>query len=232
MSISAELADLRERRVPVKAEVPSRRNNGRSDKSLLNPSAYRGRVCGYQGRKFPCRDIHVWLRHTHQVTHRVVKCKTRRAVLLTTNRGLRDLHDYAKIGYMNTKPEANWIPDASTFGARLALVRWRMGWNIREAERECGLSQNTWAGWEHGATPRDFVEVVSKIHWATGVNRVWLMTGEGSPEPRESPEPPTSTVKAHEFERSNGDRGTSYTTRVQSSGVDFIRRKLGLGVAA
>lgn len=36
------------------------------------------------------------------------------------------------------------------------------------------------------------------------------------------------TVKATEFERSNGDRGTSYTTRVQSSGVDFIRRKLGI----
>lgn len=40
------------------------------------------------------------------------------------------------------------------------------------------------------------------------------------------------TVKATDFERSNGDRGTSYTTRVQSSGVDFIRRKLGVGVAA
>lgn len=40
------------------------------------------------------------------------------------------------------------------------------------------------------------------------------------------------TVKATEFERSNGDRGTSYTTRVQPSGVDFIRRKLGLGVPA
>ena len=36
------------------------------------------------------------------------------------------------------------------------------------------------------------------------------------------------SVKAHEFERSNGLRSTSYTTRVQPSGVDFIRRKLGL----
>lgn len=36
------------------------------------------------------------------------------------------------------------------------------------------------------------------------------------------------TVKATDFERSNGDRSTSYTTRVQPSGVDFIRRKLGL----
>src|SRR5699024_85318 len=35
-------------------------------------------------------------------------------------------------------------------------------------------------------------------------------------------------VKAHEFERSNGEIGCSYTTYVQPSGIDFIRRKLGL----
>lgn len=42
-------------------------------------------------------------------------------------------------------------------------------------------------------------------------------------------------VKAYDFERSDGTRSTSYTPRVQPSGVDFIRRKLGLvesGVAA
>jgi len=39
------------------------------------------------------------------------------------------------------------------------------------------------------------------------------------------------SVKAYEFERSNGERSTSYTTRVQSSGVDFLRRKLGLALA-
>lgn len=39
------------------------------------------------------------------------------------------------------------------------------------------------------------------------------------------------SVKAYDYERSNGDRGTSYTTRVQPSGVDFIRRKLGLVTA-
>lgn len=35
-------------------------------------------------------------------------------------------------------------------------------------------------------------------------------------------------VKAHDFERSNGDVGSSYTTYVQPSGIDFLRRKLGL----
>jgi len=36
------------------------------------------------------------------------------------------------------------------------------------------------------------------------------------------------TVKARDYEHSNGERSTSYTTRVQSSGIDFIRRKLGI----
>lgn len=35
-------------------------------------------------------------------------------------------------------------------------------------------------------------------------------------------------VKAHEYERSNGDPGCSYTTYVQPAGIDFIRRKLDL----
>ncbi len=35
-------------------------------------------------------------------------------------------------------------------------------------------------------------------------------------------------VKAHEYERSNGEIGCSYTTYVQPSGIDFIRRKLVL----
>lgn len=35
-------------------------------------------------------------------------------------------------------------------------------------------------------------------------------------------------VIPHEFERSNGELGCSYTTYVQPSGIDFIRRKLGL----
>lgn len=35
-------------------------------------------------------------------------------------------------------------------------------------------------------------------------------------------------VKAYDFERSDGTHGTSYTTRVQPSGIAFIARKLGL----
>jgi transcriptional regulator with XRE-family HTH domain len=82
----------------------------------------------------------------------------------------------------NTLAQRNWIPDTASFAARLALVRWRMGWNIREAERECNLSQNSWAGYENGREPRKFIEVVNRIVLRTGVDRIWLMTGEGSPE--------------------------------------------------
>lgn len=35
-------------------------------------------------------------------------------------------------------------------------------------------------------------------------------------------------VKAHEYERSNGEPGTSYTTYVQPTGINFIRQQLGL----
>ncbi|WP_019343474.1 phage regulatory protein/antirepressor Ant [Mycolicibacterium conceptionense] len=35
-------------------------------------------------------------------------------------------------------------------------------------------------------------------------------------------------VIPHEYERSNGEMGCSYTTYVQPSGIDFIRKKLGL----
>ncbi|MBX7472739.1 phage antirepressor [Streptomyces sp. MAG02] len=36
------------------------------------------------------------------------------------------------------------------------------------------------------------------------------------------------SVRPYDFERSDGTRGTSYTTRVQPSGIQFICRKLGL----
>ena len=83
--------------------------------------------------------------------------------------------------------EPSWIPDTTTLGARLALTRWKMGWNIGEAERECGLSQNSWANWESGAEPRKFIETVGKIAWRTKVDRIWLMTGDGNPQGPEDP---------------------------------------------
>lgn len=76
----------------------------------------------------------------------------------------------------------SWVPSTESYGARLALVRWKMGWNLREAERECGLSQNTWGGYEEGREPRKLIEVSDKIAIRTGVDRMWLLTGQGSPD--------------------------------------------------
>ena len=39
-------------------------------------------------------------------------------------------------------------------------------------------------------------------------------------------------VKAYPYTRTDGTVGTSYTTRVQPSGVDFVARKLGRPVVA
>lgn len=87
---------------------------------------------------------------------------------------------------MSTNPKKNedsaWNPDTSSFGARLALVRWKMGWNVAEAERECGTTQNLWANWEAGSMPRQLVEVVTKIAWRAKVDRNWLLMGEQSPD--------------------------------------------------
>lgn len=93
------------------------------------------------------------------------------------------MHGIAYDRRMSTEPATTWIPDASTFGARLALIRWRMGWNLTEAARECDITQNSWANWEAGSMPRQYVEAVTKIVWRTKVDKFWLMTGEGSPEP-------------------------------------------------
>jgi transcriptional regulator with XRE-family HTH domain len=70
-----------------------------------------------------------------------------------------------------------WIPTDSTLAARLALVRQKMGWNITEAARECGLSESSWRQWEHGTRPRDLDDTCTKIAEATGCDKVWLALG-------------------------------------------------------
>ncbi len=73
-----------------------------------------------------------------------------------------------------------WVPDVSTFGARLALVRQRMGWNIKEAAEECGLPVASWRNWEAGKQPRDLVGVCRRISDRTGAQVQWLVFGSPS----------------------------------------------------
>lgn len=77
--------------------------------------------------------------------------------------------------------EKNWIPDTDAFAARLALVRWHMGWNLKEASLACGLSVNAWSGWENGHQPRNFLAAIDAVVKRTGVDRMWLMFGNDRP---------------------------------------------------
>ncbi|MEX1078923.1 MAG: helix-turn-helix domain-containing protein [Homoserinimonas sp.] len=78
-----------------------------------------------------------------------------------------------------TTSTKSWVPDTESFGARLALVRWKMGWNLKEASAECELSANSWSQWEEGAMPRNYPQAVMSISARTGVDLYWLMTGKG-----------------------------------------------------
>lgn len=70
-----------------------------------------------------------------------------------------------------------WVPEL-TFGARLALVRHRMGWNVKEAAAACGLPAQSWRGWEiAGHLPRRYVEIAKTISTQTGVDYYWLVFG-------------------------------------------------------
>jgi len=70
-----------------------------------------------------------------------------------------------------------WVPE-DTLGARLALIRQRMGWSATEAADRCGgLGDQNWRNWEAGKVPRDLPRVGSKIAAATGCDLDWLLRG-------------------------------------------------------
>lgn len=70
-----------------------------------------------------------------------------------------------------------WIAADDTFGARLALVRQRMGWgNVKEAALSCGVPQESWRTWERdNVTPRDYFTACKKISERTGCDYGWLV---------------------------------------------------------
>lgn len=78
-----------------------------------------------------------------------------------------------------------WTADASTFGARLALIRQRMGWgNIAKAAKECGVPTDSWRNWEvDGREPHRMVTIAMTIATKTGCDLDWLVYGPG-PRPR------------------------------------------------
>jgi hypothetical protein len=71
----------------------------------------------------------------------------------------------------------SWVPTDDSFGARLALIRWKMRWNVKEAALACGVPAASWRLWEEGAQPRRLMEVSGLIANRTGVDLGWLVGG-------------------------------------------------------
>ena len=70
-----------------------------------------------------------------------------------------------------------WVPEL-TFGARLALVRHRMGWNVKEAAAACGVPAQSWRGWEiQGREPHRITTIAMTIATRTGCDYLWLVHG-------------------------------------------------------
>jgi len=75
--------------------------------------------------------------------------------------------------------DQGWTAGDDSFGARLALIRQRMGWNITEAARECGVGKaENWRLWEQGSrTPSRLVTIAMAIATRTGCDYLWLVHG-------------------------------------------------------
>lgn len=94
------------------------------------------------------------------------------------------MHHLCNFISMSTQIHGKFVPRTNTFGARLALIRWQMGWNMKEAALACGFSQQSWRGWElQGHDPRGFAEVAERIAQATGVDEYWILTGKEPADP-------------------------------------------------
>lgn len=72
-----------------------------------------------------------------------------------------------------------WTADASTFGARLALIRQRMGWsNVAMAARACGVPVDSWRNWEvDGREPHRLTTIAMTIATTAGCDYLWLVHG-------------------------------------------------------
>jgi transcriptional regulator with XRE-family HTH domain len=85
-----------------------------------------------------------------------------------------------------------------------------MGWNIKQAAEECGISPATWRAWESGRNRiTDLSGAAAKIAARTGADYVWLMVGSAVPE------------------AVAGGRavGEDYTAKAQGGAVSTSRRK-------
>lgn len=103
--------------------------------------------------------------------------------LVMTIRAMIDAAAVMRYGARMAEPmepyRTGWIADDSTFGARLALVRQRMGWgNIKEAAVACGVPVESWRRWERdGRKPHNVIKRAWQIAERTGCDYMWLLHG-------------------------------------------------------
>lgn len=88
---------------------------------------------------------------------------------------LRDMRDFSYDERMTTPVREHQVsepPSLATFGARLAIIRWAMRWNLKEAALACNVPQGSWREWElFDRVPRNLVDVAGKISARTGWRR-------------------------------------------------------------
>jgi transcriptional regulator with XRE-family HTH domain len=85
-----------------------------------------------------------------------------------------------------SQQQAPWVPappDVTKFGTRLALTRLALGWSQTEMANALGVDNTSLCRWEGGSNrPRDVLDLVARVHAATGVHREWLLWGEPVPD--------------------------------------------------
>jgi hypothetical protein len=79
---------------------------------------------------------------------------------------------------MSTEPGITpWIPTDETFGARLALIRQRVGWgNVTAAAVACDITVSSWRAWERdNVLPKAYLSTCQRIAEVTGCDLAWLV---------------------------------------------------------
>jgi transcriptional regulator with XRE-family HTH domain len=95
---------------------------------------------------------------------------------------------------MSTSPSDRFIPPL-TLGWRLRMAREATGMGVREFAAHIGVSPDTLTSAEHDARKVRQITLNAYV-LATGVDREWLETGEGSPNGPTDPTPPAPKPKA------------------------------------
>ena len=81
-------------------------------------------------------------------------------------------------------------PNLDTFAARLAIIRWNHGLNMKEAATIVGVPPASWREWElNGKQPRDFMNVCRRISDRLNVDLQWLVFGPELPRLDSNQEP-------------------------------------------